>query len=327
MPQPIFIIGSPRSGTSILTWAIGQHPNIAVQPETNWMPIIAQAAVDAYKLGTARQQFSQLSWAKLPFEDFITRFGKAIDDISLDCFERRVELAIPNYRDSKGKPHERSAGPLIKSADEPKQRWVDGTPEYSFSTYALGLMFPDCKFIHILRRPDQVVNSLAHFSNLGYADTQNKSIANALGVWMRHTVAARDAANYFGQSRLLRIDHADLVADNESVMSRCFEFLGEPNCEGAAALLSKKKINSSSADDERQTTLAELESRSDYVQATELYETLRDSDVPVCGDPRALSEQLRKFAPESAALGEKLKSDPLDGATKALNKLKTKLGH
>ena len=71
MAQPIFIIGSPRSGTSALTWAIGQHPNISVQPETNWMPTIAHAAFDAYQIGTARQEFSQLSWVDWPFKDFM----------------------------------------------------------------------------------------------------------------------------------------------------------------------------------------------------------------------------------------------------------------
>ena len=32
--KPVFIIGSPRSGTSILTWALGQHPNLYPLEET-----------------------------------------------------------------------------------------------------------------------------------------------------------------------------------------------------------------------------------------------------------------------------------------------------
>jgi len=35
--KPIFVVGSPRSGTSILSWCLGQHPNILVIPESAWM--------------------------------------------------------------------------------------------------------------------------------------------------------------------------------------------------------------------------------------------------------------------------------------------------
>jgi hypothetical protein len=35
--KPIFVVGSPRSDTSILSWCLGQHPNILVLPESVWM--------------------------------------------------------------------------------------------------------------------------------------------------------------------------------------------------------------------------------------------------------------------------------------------------
>lgn len=297
MAKPIFIIGSPRSGTSVLTWAIGQHPNISVQPETNWMPAIAHAAFDAYRIGTARHEFSQLSWAHFPFDEFMARFGETIDSISRDCFERRLEQAIPRYRQGQYELDTGSSFRLIRSPDEPKARWVDGTPAYSFSTYALGLMFPDCKFIHILRRPEQVVNSLAHFENLGHADARSFTPAQALRVWLRHTLAAQETADFYGSSKVLRIDHADLVSDGKAALSRCFAFLDEPGCEYAASTLGQKRINSSNADDARDDTLSKIKEHPYFERAQTLYNDLRESEVPAEPNPTALEEQRAAFDP------------------------------
>ena len=52
--KPIFVVGSPRSGTSILTWCIGQHPNILPQEESNWLGPFAVDAAVGYQRGSER---------------------------------------------------------------------------------------------------------------------------------------------------------------------------------------------------------------------------------------------------------------------------------
>jgi Sulfotransferase family len=295
MPRPIFIIGSPRSGTSALTWALGQHPNISLQPESNWIPGIAKAALEAYKIGTSRGDFSQLSNAQIPFESFVAHFGNAIDAISRECFERHVERFAPRFRGGSVAPQADPAkGPrLIHSPKDSKKRWVDGTPEYTFSTYELSLLFPDCQFIHILRRPNQVANSLAHFENVG-ADGRNFGISSALGIWLKYTLAAREAAKLLGRSRLLRIDNEDLLNDGKAVLRRCFEFLGEEDCEcGTLAL--NVNMNSSKASDRQAETDLQIKSRHNFQRAMELYEELRYGEVPAESDPAALTEQRERF--------------------------------
>src|SRR5436190_738263 len=59
--KPIFVVGSPRSGTSILTWCLGQHPNMFALPESAWMGDFAIDLGIRYQIGTARGNRSVLS--------------------------------------------------------------------------------------------------------------------------------------------------------------------------------------------------------------------------------------------------------------------------
>ena len=52
--RPIFVVGSPRSGTSILAWCLGHHPNIFPVPESNWMGDFAVNVAKSYQVGAAR---------------------------------------------------------------------------------------------------------------------------------------------------------------------------------------------------------------------------------------------------------------------------------
>jgi len=53
--KPIFIVGSGRSGSTILTWCLGQHPNIIPQEESDWLGPFAIDAAVGYERGTVRE--------------------------------------------------------------------------------------------------------------------------------------------------------------------------------------------------------------------------------------------------------------------------------
>ena len=59
--KPIFIVGSPRSGTSILSLCLGQHPNIIALEESGWMGDLAINLAVYYQTGTPRGDYSLLS--------------------------------------------------------------------------------------------------------------------------------------------------------------------------------------------------------------------------------------------------------------------------
>src|SRR6266566_2723498 len=83
MNKPIFIVGSGRSGSTILTWCLGQHPNILPQEESNWLGPFAIEAAIGYQRGTARGERGQLSANFVQREEFLALLGQTINELIL----------------------------------------------------------------------------------------------------------------------------------------------------------------------------------------------------------------------------------------------------
>src|SRR5205814_8412314 len=81
--KPIFIVSSGRSGSTILTWCLGQHPNILPQEESNWLgPFLIDAAI-GYQRGTVRGERGQLSANFIKRDEFLSRFAQTINILIL----------------------------------------------------------------------------------------------------------------------------------------------------------------------------------------------------------------------------------------------------
>jgi hypothetical protein len=219
--KPIFVVGSPRSGTSILTWCLGQHPNIIPLEESGWIGDFAIDVAIYYQIGTARGDYSLLSSMDVEKAEFFAVFGKSINDLIL---RHRVSLDRNRWR--------HAAGPSVPSYSfvpryNAKTRWVDGTPEYSFYICGLRKLFPEALFIHIVRDVTSVVRSMLHFHHV----SEQSLVANAqeaYSYWLRTVSNCLLAERAFGPNVVFRIRHSDLVGAPEDTLRSIFSFIREP---------------------------------------------------------------------------------------------------
>lgn len=218
MNKPIFVVGSPRSGTSILTWCLGQHPNMFAVPESNWMGDFGINAAVVHQVGAARGHLSILSAMDISLDELLANFGRSINDLILS---HRLDLektraAIPSLPEF-----------MRRSLPGPKMRWVDGTPEYSLHIYALTKLFPEAVFIHVLRNVRDVVRSMLNLHRLAAAQlVENEQ--EAYQYWLRTVKACVQAEQAYGSNVVRRLDYNILIDQPEIAIRSVLDFVGEP---------------------------------------------------------------------------------------------------
>src|SRR6266699_1327556 len=245
--KPIFVVGSPRSGTSILTWCLGQHPNMLVIPESAWMGDFAIDLAIRYQIGTARGNRSVLSAMDVEREEFFARFGQSINDLILN-HRKDLERKRSGYAARAGQNAVPEASMTVQPGVNRKARWVDGTPEYSLHICGLRKLFPGALFIHIVRDVDSVVRSILNFDRLG----EGSLVANeqeAYNYWLRTVSSCLLAERAYGPRVVFRLRYSALVDTPEAALRSLFNFLSEPFAAECLTPL-QKRINSSNVPDD-----------------------------------------------------------------------------
>jgi Sulfotransferase family len=203
----------------------------------------------AYQIGAARGDYSTLSAMDIGQDELFAAFGQRINDLILDHREhleakrktRCVELNLdPRWLEATS----RAAGP--------KRRWVDGTPEYSLHIYGLRKLFPQARFVHLLRDVQAVVRSMINF----HRSTGIQLVASeedAYRYWIRTVTACLLAERAYGPTVVHRIPYRDLIKNPESTVRSLLDFLEEPYAERCLEPL-ELRINSSTIPADCETT-------------------------------------------------------------------------
>ena len=196
---PVFIVGSPRSGTSMLHWSLAQHSQLWGSAESDFLFEWVKGTNQAWAAGNVHGELHWLPKEKVSREEFFGFAGAGIDAM---------------YRS-------RSEG----------KRWLEKTPRNVFLYDSLRLMFPGARFIHIVRDGRQAVDSMQRKFGLPFA--------RCLRTWKRHVSAGLEASRLgYGDLLQVHYEDLvrdslcsmNAVFDfiGEELESACLEFLKQP---------------------------------------------------------------------------------------------------
>ena len=215
--NPIFIIGNPRSGTTMLRLMLTCHPNICVPPESGWLIGLYSKYNDfAFDKGRIRAFVNDLFLSPM-----IEVWG--LDSLSL---LERLEKAKP-------KDYATLASHVyfhyVEIHQPGKLRWGDKNNFYLNYIEKINRIFPDAVFLHIIRDGRDVACSYRDLSQTKgkYAPKLPASVCGAACDWVKNVKTIQKCLSTIGAERALTIRYEDLVQQPQKTLQTICAFLGE----------------------------------------------------------------------------------------------------
>ncbi len=205
-PPPVFVLGVNRSGTTLLSLMLDAHSRVAIPYESHFfVPYFKRRA----ELGDLRDEDDRLALVKrILDEPYVRRWDRrpAPEDVDLGrCtgLEGTIRQVYLAYARRHG-----------------KDVWGDKTPSYVTEIDVLNAMFPDARFVHIVRDGRDVALSVLRQA-WGAGD-----FMTAVRHWADAVRCARKMLRMLPAGRWRELRFEDLVADPEPHVRRLTEFLG-----------------------------------------------------------------------------------------------------
>jgi hypothetical protein len=207
--RPFFIIGHPRSGTTLLRFMLGSHPRLFVPEETGFIPfLVKEKQLDA---ALSSQQVAQIL-ERMGRLNFLWR--DKVKDV--DTFYRSLpEPKLAFVLDEIFRRY---------TTDQPVIRWGDKTPLYVQYISLLSKIFPQAQFVHLIRDGrDAALSARKKWpEHAVYMD-----LYYLLKNWVRNINNGRKAGQWLGQERYFELFYETLVKSPEETLKELCRFLGE----------------------------------------------------------------------------------------------------
>ncbi len=202
--QPLFVLGFPRSGTTLLEQTLSAHPRISAGDE---LPIINE----------------------------LTNLMPRMLDSPLSYPEALAELWMGDHREDLDNLRDHYLRKAAQLGVIPRDAawFTDKMPLNETDLGLISLLFPKSPLLHLIRHPLDVVLSV--FSNVL---THGFYCAYALESAARHYVLVMDLVAHYRSElslRYLPVRYEDMVEDQEASIRRVLDFIGEDFDQGCLA--------------------------------------------------------------------------------------------
>lgn len=203
---PFFVLGSQRSGTTMLRLMLNNHRSLCIPHESGFIP---EFYAKAGRYGDIRDADVQRAMLRDISDSHHVSRGKLIpqlDDV--------LSFPIVDYRslvDAIFQAH---------IAQFEKPRWGDKTPSYTEDIDVLRQVFPDAKFIHLVRDGRDVLVSQKNIEWL------SRNVVRLIRDWQWKVSIAHKVGQVLGED-FLEVRYEDLVRKPEETLREICTFLDE----------------------------------------------------------------------------------------------------
>lgn len=229
--RPIFIVGAPRSGTTLLQYMLRSHPTISLPTgESHFI-------IPLYKNANNFGDLSQRENVKLVLQAMADQSAEFLyTDLHGLKFDIE-ELADEFFQDGRQSIRDVITGLFEKnSAGEGKQRWGDKTPYYVLHIPKILEWWPNAQIIHLIRDGRDVALSILERSH----DFGIYNFYIAAEQWQKYAETGRKLGKDIPPEQYLELRYEEILEDQAAAIRRVCEFLDETYSE---ELLNFKKAS------------------------------------------------------------------------------------
>lgn len=216
--NPFFIVGCPRSGTTLLQYMLRSHPRISLPTgESHFFMALYRN----------RNQYGDLRKPeniRRVLEDMHTRNREFLEtDFHGIRFEVEPMTKLIHQKSSSTIPEILSTIYQENARGEGKERWGDKTPWYLLHMPLILEMFPNAQFVHIIRDGRDVALSLFNRRH----DLGVYNIFNAAEYWTGYLERGQKLGAQLKLTAYHEVRYEDLLENPHETVSRICDFLGE----------------------------------------------------------------------------------------------------
>ncbi|MBX3014596.1 MAG: sulfotransferase [Caldilineaceae bacterium] len=208
----LFLVGCPRSGTTLLQSMLATHSQILSFPESHFLLVTSRSWLSRvlYKMGIVSPA------QRTRLHQFLTEIGEPALYHHFPRYDRRISLYLTRF------------GATLDqlTLNQQKRVWLEKTPGHLYYIAQWERVIQDAKFIHLLRNGADTIASLYAVANC-YPNAwgNHADLDQCIRTW-QHCYAL--SQHYQAQPNHLLVHYEALVTEPEQSLQTICQFIGLP---------------------------------------------------------------------------------------------------